>query len=81
MWVASQESWADFADSYHAGWTTIDAELTTSTYVIIYDEDDSICRICARAFSAGRCRDSIWSHHVDALPWANIYAPLTSDAL
>ncbi len=79
--VASEESWPYLPDRDHTGWASVHTELTTGAHVIVDDEDHRICRIRTRTFSTRRCRDSIWSHHVDALPWADIDTPFTSDAL
>lgn len=70
-----------FADRDDTGWTAVHAELTACADIIIDDEHHRIGRVCSWKLSPRCGRDGRRSDHVDALPWANIYASLAGDAL
>src|SRR3954451_8456750 len=72
---------ADLAQDDHAGRAPVDAERASGADVVVDDEQDLVGRILTRALGAGGLDDGRRRHHVDALPRADVDAPLAHDAL
>jgi hypothetical protein len=80
MSVAGGQRGTGLAEDDDPGGASIDAQCATRAHVVVDDEDHIVVRVISRQFGVICFCNSVRSDHVDALPWANVYATLAHDA-
>jgi hypothetical protein len=71
----------ELAEDDHTGRAAVHTERTPRADVVVDSKYDLIRRVITRFLGAHRLNNGRRVHHVDALPWADVYAALTHDAL
>ncbi|MEN9593684.1 MAG: hypothetical protein RLY23_167 [Actinomycetota bacterium] len=71
----------DLAKNYYSRWAAIDAECAACADVFVDDECNGVSRILTWEFGSDCLGNCIYRDHMDAFPWADVYAALAHDAL
>jgi hypothetical protein len=71
---------SSFSKNDDASGASINTKCATRAHVVVDDEDHIVVRVISRQFGVICFCNSVRSDHVDALPWANVYATLAHDA-
>jgi hypothetical protein len=79
--ISVWRSLSHFPQDDHTCGAAVDAECTSSAHVVVDEEDRVVTGILTGQLGTERLVDRIGANQVDALPWADVDATLTGDAL
>ena len=71
----------DLAKNYYSGGAAINAESTARADIFVNNERHVVAGVLTGKFGADGLANRINRDHVNAFPWADVYAALAHDAL